>query len=173
MEYADTASRESGRRGKAKHRPNVQQLIREALVEAEGDETTAVSSLVDAALADVDYVREIFSLAVQALNRHARSSKRASARKAVSSGGSGSTRALGIALARPLLDFPLQDGTLLKDAFAPQVDRAVQQFGQQGKTMMHLSRWLASVHARMAPASTVGESLDELTVRELFDETEE
>lgn len=170
METTETGTAKSKRKSKAKFRPSVHELIRDALAEAAGDEHAAVSILVDQALEDVDYVREIFSLAVQAMNRHDRSSKRVSVRRAAGMG-SNSTRALGTALARPLLEFPLQDGTYLRDAYAPQVDRAAGQFGVQGSTMMHLSRWLDSVHTRMAEDKPVGESLDELTIRQLFDET--
>jgi hypothetical protein len=172
METTEVGTGPSKRKGKVKYRATVHELIRNALAETAGDEAAAVSILVDQALEDVDYVREIFSLAVQAMNRHDRSSKRGSVRRAASMGSSAtSTRALGTALARPLLEFPLQDGTSLKDAYAPQIDRAAHQFGQQGSTMMHLSRWLLSVHTRMAEDKPVGESLDELTIRQLFDET--
>jgi hypothetical protein len=166
METTEVGTGPSKRKGKVKYRATVHELIRNALAETAGDEAAAVSILVDQALEDVDYVREIFSLAVQAMNRHDRSSKRGSVRRAASMGSSAtSTRA------RPLLEFPLQDGTSLKDAYAPQIDRAAHQFGQQGSTMMHLSRWLLSVHTRMAEDKPVGESLDELTIRQLFDET--
>jgi hypothetical protein len=153
-----------------KHRLGVQELIRKALDETEGNESAAIALLVDQALEDNDYIRELFGLAVQALNRHARSSRRGDIRRAVQS--TGSLRSLGSALARPLLEFPLQDGAMLKDAYQPQVERAAVQFGQQGDTMLHLARWLRSIHAKMDAGATVGESLDELTVRALFDETE-
>lgn len=167
-----TSGHVSGKRNRAKYRPSVQELIRNALVDADGDESEAVSKLVDKALEDVDYVRELFRLAVQALNRQGRSSSRSKVRRALEST-SGSVRSLGTALARPLLDFPLQDGTVLRNAYQPQVERAAAQFGHQGSTMLHLARWLQSIQAKMEGTKTVGDTLDEVSVRQLFDETQE
>ena len=167
-----TAASHSRKRKHGKFRPNVQELIRAALEETNGNENAAVALLVDQALEDVDYIREIFSLAVQALNRHNRSSERSSVRRAVQTAGT-TVRSLGTALARPLLEFPLQDGTFLKDAYQPQIERAIAQFGHQGRTMLHLARWLESIHAKITPTQAVGEVLDEFSIRQLYDETQD
>lgn len=157
--------------GAHRRRMTVQELMKHALDHYEGDEDQAIDFCVDTARRDSEYVREIFALAIQAMSKDGRSTARRRARVAISSADRESVRELSTSLARPMLDFPLQDGTILKNATAEQVAKSGEQFGAQGRTMVHISRWLSAVHVRMDKTRKVAETIDELTARNLFDET--
>lgn len=154
-----------------KRRPNVQEMMQIALDDNGGDEAAATKDCVDRALEDVEYVREIFALAIHWTNKRGAHSRRTASRRSATMVDREAIRTLGTALARPMLEFPLQDGTMLKDATAGQVDQAARQFGLQGQTMLHLSRWMMAIRAKITDDKPVGEVIDELTVRQLFDET--
>lgn len=151
---------------------SVQDMMRRALLEAAGDEAKALEICLSLSKDHPEYVTEIFALALHWLNRQNGQEKRARARRATSVADHRNMTILGAALARPMLEFPLQNGTMLKDAFGVQLDESARQFGLQGQTMLHWSRWLLAVRTKVAEGKTVGECVDELTARTLYEETQ-
>jgi hypothetical protein len=161
-----------------RRRLTAQERIDRALSETR-DENQAVVvqfdelvEMIDAHTIDFTLLRQYIAIATYWTWRERQRSQRGRARHRAmaAAGDKESIKSLGAALAQPLLDFVMMDGTPLRDATIAQVEASEQHFGAQGRTMLHISRFLAAVRTGMDDDKTVGESIDEETARRLFDE---
>lgn len=170
---------ERPRRSAAIRRLTAQERIDRALSEMRDEHRAVVLQfdelveMLDARTIDFGLLREYIAIATYWTWRDRQRSQRARAnhRAMAAATDRATVKSLGAALARPLLDFVLIDGTILREATATQVETSGQHFVTQGVMMTHLSRFLTAIRTAMDAEKPVGESVDEPTARRLFEET--
>ena len=67
------------------------------------------------------------------------------------------------------LDFPLADGTRLRDATRVEVLEAVARYEKQSETMAHRARWLRALADIVPAGRRIGDFIDEGKAKELFE----
>ena len=115
-------------------------------------------------------VKEASKTAISLVHRIDRATIMRAIARPVALNGKEGVRSLAAGLARSLLDFPLLDGTKLRDAGKEDLGRAIAHYQSQADTMAHRARWLAAVDLLVPAEGRVGDVLDDAGADRLFQE---
>lgn len=74
-------------------------------------------------------------------------------------------------IASSLLDMPLSDGTLLRDATRFEVIEAAERYHKLSSTMAHRARWLSAIAERVPDGKRIGDAINDAVAQELFERT--
>jgi hypothetical protein len=179
METGTASHPRTGRGSAAK--PNLIELARNALEESEHDEVKATEVLRDYVLDDLGYVYEICQLIIHRVARDEMHTTQYTARQRATTtvqpsppaANPDSVKALASVIGRTLLDFRLPKGMpVLRDATAEDIAEAITRYRKTAATMTLRVQWLEAIAARLEPGQTVGQALDEVTVRRMYEEAE-
>ena len=150
-------------------------LAREALSEAEGN-TNDATRLLDRRLTKDKALRlQIIEQAIREATRHAAVTahhiNRAQLVAAVKSGRE-QVRSLATGMARTILDFPLLDGTKLRDATHDDLSRAITDYSTKSREMAHRASWLTAIMAVTPVQGKVSDTVDDDTALRLWKEAQ-
>jgi hypothetical protein len=74
-------------------------------------------------------------------------------------------------VASALLEVPMSNGTLLKNATLDEINETADRWEAQALTMSHRSRWLRAIAEKLPPGKRCGDVLTEKQAKALFDKT--
>ncbi|MCZ4500998.1 MAG: hypothetical protein JWQ74_3553 [Marmoricola sp.] len=155
------------------HKHDLPSLAREALSKADGKTEDAIAILDARLKKDSELRKTLISEAVLEAARQSISIAHRNDRAAIVRS-VGSSRAAVEALAggimRGLLDFPLMDGTKLRDASKDDLAPAISHYQSQAATMTHRARWLVAIEKLVPAQGRVGDVVDEATAVKLYEE---
>jgi hypothetical protein len=181
META-TGSSEHPRTGRGSAaKPTLLELAHAALEETDSNETAATIVLRDQVLEDIAYVDEICALivhrvAMDSKDKSSNTSRRRSTSTVHTTGTAAdpdSVTALASVIGRSLLNFRLPNGMpVLKHATADDIDAAIVKYRKTAHTMTTRVKWLEAIKTRLQPGQKVGEAIDELTARKLYEDAD-
>ena len=154
----------------AQKRVTLRELAEEYLADAGGLISDAVTELSDRLVRDADIrvsiLNDVVEEAARASTRKAMLAERAAiVWKADHAAGRRGVVALSSAMATALLDFPLGDGTRLRDATR---EAAASRYEKMSNEMARRGRWLRKIIVTMGDAKTVGAAIDENKANELL-----
>lgn len=148
-------------------------LAAEALSTASGKTDDAIAALVARLAKDKVARTAIASAAINDAIRNqvtiAHHNSRTNLMRAMLNGKE-SVRSLASGLTRTILDFPLLDGTKLRDASTADLDAAIHRYRTQADTMNRTANWLVLVRNLTPAQGRVGDVVDDATAQRLFEE---
>lgn len=152
------------------------EAARDALAESKGNANRATAALTASAKEDAALLHALAALAISMASPDEGVAMRHQRRKAWTApnydvGGNGHrVHALAAGNAMMLMDFPLMDGTPLRNATREEVRVNAEGYYKQASDMRWKSRWLALVASKIPQQDdkkTVGQALTESVLREL------
>jgi hypothetical protein len=148
-------------------------LATKYLAEAGGSREDAISNLVVRLAKDKKAREAIAADAIQDAIRYrvtvAHLHSRGNLMRALTNG-KDQVKSLATGLMRMALDFPLYDGTLLREATVADLDRAIDGYRKQAKTMNGYANWLSAIRELTPEGTKVGDAVDNATAQKLLEE---
>lgn len=170
-----------------KHRPSVTDLAQDALSEAQDNEQKAIALLRDILISDPDILEEICAMIIHKVRSdnilHSTRTSRMHALSTVAKVADkpredrtkekAAVVAMANVVGRSMLKFQLPGTTMeLRQATAADITKSLVEYRHAARTMSINIRWLEAISARLQPGQKVGDVLDEVTARTLFEEAE-
>lgn len=156
-----------------KSKPDLAALARASLVASEGSTDTAIDILAEQIATNKALQKSIAAEALDDAIRYniliAHHYQRRVLHNAMVNGRE-SVRSLATGLTRTILDFPLLDGTKLRDASLDDLDRAIHRYRTQAENMNRTANWLVLIRNITPEQGMVGDVLDDATAQRLFEE---
>lgn len=169
-----------------KHEADIYALAREALAKCDGNTGEAAKLLDKRLLRDkalrMSIIEQAVSVAVTDAARRAHianrycvvsAMKRRAVRQEQQPVKNGATPSAAIAfsnaMTRTILDFPLTDGTPLRDAGREHLERALTHYRKQANSMNARANFFARILEMLPENKTVGQALDAETVQAAWD----
>lgn len=156
-------------------KPDLQSLAREALAKAEGKTDEAIKILDRRLRRDSALRQSLIEEAVRSAAKLAIVTSHHIERFAVVQGlkfGRAAVKSLATGLTRTILDYPLLDGTKLRDATHAELDRAIQDYATKASTNAHRARWLSAIRDLVPVQGKVSDVVDDDTAHRLWQEAE-
>ena len=150
-------------------------LAREALQDANGLKSDAVNALEDRLAKDKTLRRSIVADAVEtaikvSVNLETLAQRSRVAQAAQRAGlGQASVQALATGMASSLLDYPMSDGTPLREADRDRIATTRDHAASRAKTLAHRARFLSAVHDLVPVQGVAGDVLDDTQAQELWE----
>lgn len=162
----------------ADHTITLLSLAREALAQAEGKTEDAVAILDKRLKRNKDLRLQLLAQAVKDAAKTAVSlahrSERATILRTIvtrhETDPQGPVKALARMWTRSLLDFPLLDGTKLREATRDDLDRAIHHYRSQADTMSKRAAWLTAIAEHVPAQGCVGDVVDDELAQRLASE---
>lgn len=146
-------------------------LARETLAQCNGDHADARRKLLSRLLTDRKLLATVLEPIIASALHDKLGSLQGNARHHITkSQGKNAVAALADGIARSLMDFPLAGGLRLRDASREQVAAQAQIYQDNADTMGHRARWLALVAQSLPDGKTVGSTMSEERLAELFEQ---
>lgn len=153
-------------------------LAREVLDEVGGDKSAAIAELEHRLASDKALRRALVASAIDTcvrvsvnLKTMAKRSRIAMAAQREGAGQAG-VQALAAGMANSLLDYPMSDGTPLRNANRDQIAVTRDNAATRARTLSHRSRFLSAVLDLVPVQGVAGDVLDEATAQQLWEEAD-